>query len=95
MINLPDQPILCLSIVAIVVAVVVLAYMRRTRFRMVPEGQVAVITRFGKFDRVAGPGLIQFNEHHDEIRHYVDVRNSPTLIGWMACAATASPLGTR
>lgn len=43
-------------------------------FRTVPEGEQVVIYQFGRFNRIAGPGLVKMAPKLDRVHHTLDIR---------------------
>ncbi len=43
-------------------------------FRTVPEGEQVVVYQFGRFNRIAGPGLVKLAPKLDRVHHSLDIR---------------------
>ncbi len=73
---------LMLIVMLLLVGVGVLfAFYFLTRFRTVPEGQVAIIQRLDKFERTAGPGLYMLRPMEEEAaRIYVRQREARAVV---------------
>lgn len=52
----------------------------RFRVQVVPEEQRLIIYRFGRFNRVAGPGLVHLIRSQDTIHHTISVRDQPVTM---------------
>jgi hypothetical protein len=64
-----------LIIVAVIVLLVLLSLWRASRFVRVPQEQRIVIYRFGRFNRVEGPGLVKIIQGAETIERDIYVRD--------------------
>lgn len=61
----------------LLVIALLVAYFLRPTYEIVPEEQRVIIYRLGRFERVAGPGIVVLSRDIDEIKRRYSVRNEP------------------
>ncbi len=65
------------GVIAVIVLVVLIYNLLRATTHIVPEGQRVVIYRLGRFNRVAGPGMVQVIPGLEQVARTLEVRDHP------------------